>query len=127
MVPIAALTALGLAESVAHAESVMAKYSVEQSAHGTLQLDEYRKVVEHCRAFQKHKSAFRRYDTDCNGSIDRRELFDALSEMGLLASQEEARQVFQRFDADSNGSLTLDEFIQLATALSSFKRGERNA
>lgn len=119
-----ALSAMGLAETMEHAEGVMAKFSVEQSRHGTLSLDEYRKVVERCRTFQKHKSTFRRFDTDGNGSIDRRELFDALSALGLLTSQADAERVFAKFDADGSGSLQLPEFVKLADSIGQFKLEE---
>jgi len=121
-----ALSALGLAESLQHAQQVMAKFSIEKSPNGTLGLQEYRKVVDKCRAFQKHKSTFRRYDVDGSGSIDRNELYAALLDLGLMSSREHARQVFRRFDLDGSGSLQVPEFIKLADAICTFKQFDRD-
>jgi len=122
----AALSSLGLANTMEHAEKVMSKYSVERSPRGTLRLEDYRKVVEKARAFQKHTSAFRRFDKDGDGTIGRTELFHALAELGLMTSHEQVFQVFRRFDTKGHGALKLPAFVKLAEAVSAFKAHDLN-
>ena len=116
------LAQLGLATTGDQAKEIMQQFSLERSPTGSLGLEEFRKVVDRCRAFQSHCDTFRRYDEDRSNSIDVGELFRALTELGLITSERQARQVMVHFDADQTQGLDLDEFIKLADAMAVFRQ-----
>ena len=119
---VGALVALNLQQSAVFAPEVLRQFSSD----GTLQLPEYRKVVDRCRALDKHVTTFRFYDKDGSGGIDAGELHAALNELGLLTSLEQAREVLLRFDSDGNGVLDVREFSSLVDTISTFRQFDRN-
>ena len=78
-----ALAALGLAADSSQAQALLARYDTDRS--GTLELDEFRSLIDQLRAFQDARGgaddivarAFRRFDSDGSGSIDVEELHSA--------------------------------------------------
>ena len=56
------------------------------------------------------EAAFRRFDADKSGEIERGELQRALARLGLPSSDEYVDDVFSQYDADGSGSIDLREF-----------------
>ena len=63
------------------------------------------------------RSAFERFDTDRNGSIDARELRSALHHLGMEADSEQSGRVLSRYDTDHSGGIELREFASLVADL----------
>jgi len=61
--------------------------------------------------------AFKKYDANGTGALDRQELEAALKEMGLNMSSKEVGAAMKSVDADNNGRLDLTEFARLLKIL----------
>merc|ERR1719336_1678117 len=57
--------------------------------------------------------AFRQFDRDGNGSIDKRELTQALQSSGGNFTQQDIDAIFAAADSDGNGEIDYEEFIAL--------------
>uniref|UniRef100_A0A7S2NEZ8 EF-hand domain-containing protein n=1 Tax=Haptolina brevifila TaxID=156173 RepID=A0A7S2NEZ8_9EUKA len=114
-----ALEELGLAglHDRSHVEAIMRR--MDSDGNGTLELAEF---VRLSRAIP----AFRQFDTDANGSIDKDELAYALHALGLrTGSSSEIIELLRRFDSDGDGSLQLDEYVQLVEELQGHGKATR--
>ena len=74
-----------------------------------------RKVEDDIRDTQER--IFKKYDRNRDGTLDKRELRNALSELNLDVSSDEATAALRKFDADGSGSLGMSEFMRLASML----------
>ena len=74
-------------------------------------------IVEKFRAKYKNvndvKSAFKRFDRNGDGDLEKSELADALKSSGDSYSDVEVNAIFSLEDSDGNGESTLEEFIAL--------------
>jgi calcium-binding protein CML len=59
------------------------------------------------------KSAFRNFDTDGDGHLDRAELKQLLNSTGKSVSEQEVEQLFRQGDVDGDGMIDIQEFILL--------------
>ena len=132
-----ALNDLGLETDAAQARVVMQRYDADRS--GTLELDEFRRLVQELKDFQARQRAqqpgssgasqpaddieatFRRFDVDGSGDIDVAELAQAMSALGVQTNSEQASAVMARYDADRSGGLQLPEFRALVEELRAFQ------
>lgn len=62
------------------------------------------------------KEAFDLFDTDGGGSIDPKELKDAMNSLGLEARNQTIYQMITDLDADNSGAIEFKEFLDLMTA-----------
>ncbi len=59
------------------------------------------------------ETLFAMWDTDGDGTIDRRELCRGLNALGIFLSHEELRLVFETLDADGSNSLDSKELFEI--------------
>jgi centrin-1 len=62
------------------------------------------------------KEAFDLFDTDGGGSIDPKELKEAMNSLGLETRNQTIYQMISDLDADNSGSIEFKEFLDLMTA-----------
>merc|ERR1712054_185206 len=62
------------------------------------------------------KEAFDLFDTDSSGSIDPKELKEAMNSLGLEARNQTIYQMILDMDADGSGDIDFEEFLNLMTA-----------
>lgn len=62
------------------------------------------------------KEAFDLFDTDGGGSIDPKELKEAMNSLGLEARNQTIYQMITDLDADNSGAIEFKEFLDLMTA-----------
>ena len=62
------------------------------------------------------KEAFDLFDTDGGGSIDPKELKEAMNSLGLEARNQTIYQMITDLDADNSGAIEFSEFLDLMTA-----------
>merc|ERR1719347_2110379 len=74
-------------------------------------------IIEKFRAKYKNvnevKAAFKRFDKDGDGSLQKEELSAALKSSGESYSDVEVNAIFSLGDSDGDGEITLEEFIAL--------------
>ena len=75
-------------------------------------------------ARQRTQAVFSKYDADCNGLIDGKELDGALRELGLDTTTDDVSRTLKRYDKDGNSGLDIAEFLGL---VSDVLRVQRNA
>ena len=72
-------------------------YASDADASGGIELDEFRRLYEDIRSYQERNddvyATFRRFDADNSGDIDRYELRECLSSLGVDCSTGQAAQV----------------------------------
>eukprot|EP00505_MAST-04D_sp_SCG-Rhode-Island_P000662 Stramenopile-MAST_4_protein_662 len=73
----------------------------------------------HCTQRMSLKEMFRHFDKNGDGSVSTREWMDALNEMGIIVSDQDAKEAMANLDEDHNGTLSLDEFVDFVEDLSS--------
>ncbi|EOD08663.1 hypothetical protein EMIHUDRAFT_60781, partial [Emiliania huxleyi CCMP1516] len=59
------------------------------------------------------RAAFEEFDTDGSGSLEVKELQQALARLGVETSSDAARRILDKFDKDGDGTIGLDEFTKL--------------
>lgn len=72
---------------------------------------------------QEMKEAFELFDTDGNGTIDAKELSNAMRALGFEMTKEELNQMIADVDRDGSGAIDFDEFVYMMTD----KIGERSS
>lgn len=58
----------------------------------------------------RYRNAFRQFDTDNSGAIDRSELRAALHSLGKYPDEKALQSLIDAVDEDENGSISFDEF-----------------
>ncbi|GJV67318.1 probable calcium-binding protein CML20 [Tanacetum coccineum] len=71
---------------------------------------------------QEMKEAFELFDTDGNGTIDAKELSNAMRALGFEMTKEQLDQMIADVDRDGSGAIDFDEFVYMM----SDKIGERS-
>lgn len=61
------------------------------------------------------RQAFDLFDTDCNGTIDPKELRAAMQSLGFETKNQTIYQIIQDIDKESTGEINFDEFLDLMT------------
>ena len=125
-----ALKEVGLEMDSGKAKELLNKYDKDQS--GLMEFDEF---VELCVALNRVNlnlagtisekdmkaaelwSAFNKYDTDCSGKLDHKELRTALETVKLSLDSGKAKELLTKYDKDQSGLMEFDEFQELCTAL----------
>ncbi|XP_071720264.1 probable calcium-binding protein CML13 [Rutidosis leptorrhynchoides] len=72
---------------------------------------------------QEMKEAFELFDTDNNGTIDAKELSNAMRALGFEMTREQINQMIADVDKDGSGAIDFDEFVYMMTD----KIGERTS
>ena len=97
----------------------------DKDQNGEIDLDEFLSlmipsasdVVAKFRSIRKTvkdvQDAFKQFDADGNGSIDKRELTQALQSSGGNFTQQDIDAIFAAADSDGNGEIDYEEFIAL--------------
>ena len=104
-----ALGHLFFVSSSAHAEELLREH--DRNSDTKLSLGEFGRVVESLLAAQAAERAL---------SVPSRSLREALSQLGLDATREQADAVIRRYDADESGRLELSEFRRLIADVSAY-------
>ena len=58
------------------------------------------------------REVFREIDRDGDGTVDRRELRNALSQIGLKVGDDDARRIILRYDRDGDGRMSYSDFVR---------------
>uniref|UniRef100_A0A7S1J2T4 EF-hand domain-containing protein n=1 Tax=Eutreptiella gymnastica TaxID=73025 RepID=A0A7S1J2T4_9EUGL len=117
-----AMQEMGMGYSFEDAENLF--LMIDEDGSGVLSLQEF---MEHCREYLKDgagagplseeqaeaeaRKAFVRYDTDGNGFLDVNEFLQAIKDLGLGTSMEDAEALFSMADDDGNGTMEMEEFV----------------
>ena len=72
----------------------------------------------------KSKAAFKKFDTDKNGTLDKRELHESLNEVGFKLNSNDMDKKWKVFKKDSNGDVTYNEFRSACKELQITKFGK---
>ena len=72
----------------------------------------------------KSKAAFKKFDTDKNGTLDKRELHEALNEVGFKLNSNDMDNKWKVFKKDTNGDVTYNEFRSACKELQITKFGK---
>lgn len=75
---------------------------------------------------QKMKMAFKRYDTNQNGSIDHLELQEAFKFLGKAATLDEIIKILNAVDLNNDGQICFKEFTMMIINQLSNKPGEQH-
>eukprot|EP00658_Telonema_sp_P-2_P029499 TRINITY_DN2243_c0_g1_i11.p1 TRINITY_DN2243_c0_g1~~TRINITY_DN2243_c0_g1_i11.p1 ORF type:complete len:541 (-),score=109.38 TRINITY_DN2243_c0_g1_i11:236-1858(-) len=67
-------------------------------------------IAENCSTVM---TVFRDLDTDNSGTLDRYELRDGLSSLGVAIQEEQMGQLFECLDLDGNSAVDYEEFLQM--------------
>ena len=136
-----ALQDIGLDCSMEQAANAIRQYDNDRS--GQMEIDEFAQLVQKLRQMGYNikeaeleqlrkeneelrralkvapdiRAAFERYDRDRSGRLSHRELQDALKDIGVDVSHDQARSALSRYDRDRSGQMEIDEFAQLVEAL----------
>ena len=121
-----ALNSLGVESSSAGADEVMRRF--DTSGDGSLQMREFRKLVEALREFHLARKEpedditriFNKFDENNDKKIDESELNKALRELEVYANSTQTRAVMTRFDTNRSGGLDLSEFRALVIELRAY-------
>ncbi|KAB7503159.1 Calmodulin [Armadillidium nasatum] len=62
---------------------------------------------------QKFREAFRFFDKDGDGSIDKQELGRVMRSLGQFATEEELREMLDEIDIDGDGTFSFNEFVDI--------------
>lgn len=62
------------------------------------------------------REAFNLFDTDGSGTIDPKELKDAMKTLGFEAKNQSIYQMISDIDKDGSGSIDFEEFLDMMTA-----------
>ncbi len=60
---------------------------------------------------EEYKDAFNLFDKDGSGSIDHKEFFKVLKNLGQNVTKEEVDNIIKDLDQDNSGEISFDEFI----------------
>ncbi|KAJ2158774.1 hypothetical protein GGF46_003508, partial [Coemansia sp. RSA 552] len=88
----------------------------DRDRSGTIGFDEF---VGLWRYIEDWKKCFRRFDADNSGTIDRRELQDALKAFGFHVSPQVVDTLLRKFDMQERGAITFDNFINACVTIRS--------
>ncbi|XP_033727262.1 neo-calmodulin-like [Pecten maximus] len=88
----------------------------DMDGSGSVEYQEFENIMKiHILALEYQndilRDAFRRFDKNGDGSLDREELRKVLCSIGESLTDEEAEEMFALVDADNNGKVDLDEFL----------------
>ncbi|XP_076958246.1 caltractin-like [Bidens hawaiensis] len=64
---------------------------------------------------QEMKEAFDLFDADGNGTIDARELSNAMRALGFEMTKEQINEMIAEGDRDGSGAIDFDEFVYMMT------------
>ena len=70
--------------------------------------------------------AFRDFDLDSNGSLDRQEFFELVTKIGMKVTPQQIDLVWHAFDTDGNGEIDVEEFTQFLRDLQTGRRDSIN-
>ena len=65
---------------------------------------------------EEMREAFNLFDTDGNGTIDPKELKEAMQSLGFEAKNQNIYQMISDIDKDGTGDIDFEEFLDLMTA-----------
>lgn len=127
-----AIRSLGLGYSFEDAENLF--NMMDEDGNGVMSMQEF---LAHCREYinnsaqaaaeqpmdaeSRARLAFRRYDKDANGWLDVNEFLQAIRDLGLGTTLEDAEQLFSMVDEDGSGTMDENEFV--SHCLSAFQNG----
>ena len=122
-----ALQGLGLNTTYDQSLEVMKRYDTDKS--GTLDRDEFRRLVLELRAFKRGadevEAQFAAADADQSGSIELDELMPALARLEMPTDRSQAEAIFNKYDDDRSGSIDLSEFRRLVEEIRAFQTGRK--
>ncbi|KAJ2320741.1 hypothetical protein IWW52_001180 [Coemansia sp. RSA 2704] len=99
----------------------------DRDRNGTIGFDEF---VGLWHYIEDWKKCFRRFDADNSGTIDRNELFQALSAFGFRVSQQVVDLLLRKYDVQGRDAITFDNFINSCVTIrsltDSFRRLDDN-
>ncbi|XP_060576120.1 neo-calmodulin-like [Ruditapes philippinarum] len=115
-----ALQILGLNPTVKDVKDIMKKNDVGPNSKGKKKVtyEVFEQIMK--EELLKHTStefdlleAFRLFDRDKNGTLDREELKRCLTSLGECLTDEDVDEVFNQLDTDGSGTLSIVEVSQL--------------
>ncbi|KXN69123.1 EF-hand [Conidiobolus coronatus NRRL 28638] len=81
---------------------------------GTITFNEFQRLWEY---IEQWKSCFQRFDADQSGTIDGREMGEALRAFGFNLSPKFINLIILKFDAKGRGNISFDSFIQACVTI----------
>lgn len=124
------LQILGLNPTESEVQDIVSKVDVDES--NSLDYEEFKTLVVPViqNALQSMRQgfeeAFKEFDKDGNGKLDKEEFRDAVTNKGdNKMSDEEVDELFEAVDADEDGKINIDEMITLfCAAMDAFSQQE---
>jgi len=111
------LKKIGIEATIEQAKEMIAE--VDTDKNGTIELNEFITMMEKHDAenetddIEGLQMAFRAFDIDGNGKIDRDELAQVMKNLGQELSAEEIEAMMKEADTDGDGSIDFEEFKAL--------------
>ena len=111
------LKKIGIEATIEQAKEMIAE--VDTDKNGTIELNEFITMMEKHDAenetddIEGLQMAFRAFDIDGNGKIDRDELAQVMKNLGQELSAEEIEAMMKEADTDGDGTIDFEEFKAL--------------
>jgi len=111
------LQKIGIEATLEQAQEMIAE--VDKDKNGTIELPEFIEMMEKHDAQEEAddieglQMAFRAFDIDGNGKIDRAELAQVMKNLGQELTDEEIDAMMKEADTDGDGAIDFEEFKAL--------------
>ncbi|CAH8587186.1 unnamed protein product [Dicrocoelium dendriticum] len=86
----------------------------DRDLSGCIEFNEFSELYDY---ISRWKQCFEAYDADRSGTIDERELMQALNSFGYRLSPTFVRTIIRRFDRSRRGVIGFDDFIYVLVCL----------
>ncbi|KAH7970658.1 hypothetical protein HPB49_013273 [Dermacentor silvarum] len=96
----------------------------DRSRTGTINFQEFTSLWNYINDWLK---CFQSFDKDRSGSIDKRELGDALTSFGYRLSEQTLDTMLMKYDKDRKGSINFDDYILCCVNLQTLTTAFRNS
>ena len=101
--------------------------TIDKDRNGQIDFEEFLEFIYVCQFKQtdieQARLIFQGFDADGEGGIDKNELFESLTTLGVNVTFEQVSALFGVLDKDNSGSLDFKEFLQLFRMIQNEQKG----